>query len=428
MSTNLSMTDEDLEMDERVNKSSTSLVATTTTGGVQQSTPTDDFMDLPQAALPNFRRHNARNRYDKLKEETRCLCHEKPKQPADRKARNRLIAACIIVFVFMIGEIVGGKLANSLAIMTDAAHMLSDFASFLISLFALWMANRPATQKMSFGYYRAEVVGAVISVLVIWVVTGILVYLAVLRILNQDYTINADIMLITAGASVAVNVFMILVLHQHSHHHHHGHGNNHQHTQRQPPAEAESRGAAESNVIPTTVQVKKSNINVRAAFIHVIGDLFQSIGVVIAAYIIRFKPEWHIADPICTFLFSILVLISTLNIMRDAMNVLMEGTPRNIDYAAVLEDLSSIEGVRLAHSLYIWSLTLNNPALAAHLAVDSDKVHFQTVIDQASEMLRTKYNIVHSTVQVEDYQQVMDLCQVCQTVPSTGMRWLPCWS
>ena len=82
---------------------------------------------------------------------------------------------------------------------------------------------------------------------------------------------------------------MILVLHQHSHHHHHGHGNNHQHTQRQPPAEAESRGAAESNVIPTTVQVKKSNINVRAAFIHVIGDLFQSIGVVIAAYIIRFK-------------------------------------------------------------------------------------------------------------------------------------------
>ena len=110
MSTNLSMTDEDLEMDERVNKSSTSLVATTTTGGVQQSTPTDDFMDLPQAALPNFRRHNARNRYDKLKEETRCLCHEKPKQPADRKARNRLIAACIIVFVFMIGEIVGKEL------------------------------------------------------------------------------------------------------------------------------------------------------------------------------------------------------------------------------------------------------------------------------------------------------------------------------
>ena len=106
----------------------------------------------------------------------------------------------------MIMEIVGGVLANSLAIATDAAHLLTDFASFMISLFSLWVANRPATKRMSFGWHRAEVIGATVSVLLIWVVTGILLYMAVQRCIHRDFEIDATVMLITSGVGVLVNI------------------------------------------------------------------------------------------------------------------------------------------------------------------------------------------------------------------------------
>ena len=124
----------------------------------------------------------------------------------DKKARNRLVLASILCLFFMVLEIVGGIWANSLAIATDAAHLLTDFASFMISLFSIWVASRPATQRMSFGWHRAEVVGATVSVLMIWVVTGILVYMAILRIINGDYEIDATVMLITSGVGVGVNI------------------------------------------------------------------------------------------------------------------------------------------------------------------------------------------------------------------------------
>lgn len=124
----------------------------------------------------------------------------------DRSARKKLIIASLLCLLFMIGETVGGLLANSLAIATDAAHLLTDFASFMISLFSIWMASRPATKKMSFGYYRSEVIGALTSVLLIWVVTGILVLMAVQRLVSGQYDIDAPIMLITAGIGVIVNI------------------------------------------------------------------------------------------------------------------------------------------------------------------------------------------------------------------------------
>merc|ERR1719458_1907840 len=179
-------------------------------------------------------------------------------------------------------EIVGGYMANSLAIATDAAHLLTDFASFMISLFAIWVASRPATKKMSFGWHRAEVIGATVSVLMIWVVTGILVYMAVERCVTGDFELNPTIMLITSGVGVLVNIIMGAVLgHSHGGGDGHGHGGGNQ-----------------------------ENINVKAAFIHVIGDFLQSLGVFIAALVIYFKPEWNIIDPVCTFVFSVLVLFT----------------------------------------------------------------------------------------------------------------------
>lgn len=134
-------------------------------------------------------------------------CHSDDQLPeVDRSARRKLIFASLLCLLFMLVETVGGLLANSLAVASDAAHLLTDFASFMISLFSLWLAHRPASKKMSFGYYRAEVIGALTSVLLIWVVTGVLVLIAIQRLRSGEYEVDARIMLITASFGVLVNI------------------------------------------------------------------------------------------------------------------------------------------------------------------------------------------------------------------------------
>ncbi|EDO43612.1 predicted protein, partial [Nematostella vectensis] len=326
-----------------------------------------------------------------------------------RRTRKKLTTASVVCLFFVVAEVVGGYLAHSLAIMTDAAHMLSDFAAFMISLFAIWVAEWQPDKKRTFGYYRAEILGALVSVLIIWVLTGILVYLAVQRVITKDFDINADIMLITAGVALGINILLGIILHQsgvgHGHSHGgggHDHGGSHSHSA--------SHGKPRSGSV-----LEKENINVRAAFIHVLGDVVQSVGVLIAAYIIKYKPSWKLADPICTFLFSILVLITTLNIVRDTIHVLMEGsTPKNVNYNAVKAGLENIQGVVAAHSLHIWSLTVNKAALAVHLAIGPN-VDSQKVLNIAHQKLKTQFQIFHSTIQVELYQEsVMQSCTECQ--------------
>lgn len=133
-------------------------------------------------------------------------CHRARNEEVDKKARRKLLIASVLCVIFMICEIVGGVLSGSLAIATDAAHLLTDFASFMISLFSLWVATRPATKQMSFGWYRAEVIGALTSVLMIWLVTAILVYMAIQRIIDDDFEIDAVIMLISSAFGVIVNL------------------------------------------------------------------------------------------------------------------------------------------------------------------------------------------------------------------------------
>ncbi|KAL1414661.1 hypothetical protein MTO96_000784 [Rhipicephalus appendiculatus] len=144
-------------------------------------------------------------------------CHKNQGDEADvdLSARRRLICASILCLTFMLFELIGGILANSLAIATDAAHLLTDFASFMISLFSLWMGARPATKRLSFGWYRAEVIGALTSVIMIWAVTGVLVYMAIQRIISKEYNIDATIMVISASVGVVVNIIMGVALQIH---------------------------------------------------------------------------------------------------------------------------------------------------------------------------------------------------------------------
>jgi len=191
--------------------------------------------------------------------------------------------------------------------------------------------------------------------------------------------------------------------HSHGGNHGHSHGSNHGH----------SHNAQSLEVDIASEEILSKNINVKAAMIHVIGDFVQSIGVLVAAILIKIKPEYKLADPICTFVFSVLVLFTTITIMRDIVHVLMEGVPSNISYSKIVDDLLRLSGVRNIHSLHIWSLSLQKIALSVHIAIDSDR-DYLIVLNDAQEMLRREYLITRATIQIEPYNEIMHSCENCR--------------
>ncbi|ETV66772.1 hypothetical protein H257_16858 [Aphanomyces astaci] len=342
------------------------------------------------------------------------------------RARKKLQWACLFSLVFMVAEVVGGFMAGSLAIMTDAAHLLSDVAGFCISLFAIWVQTLPASSKMTFGFHRAEILGAIVSVLVIWVLTGFLVYAAIERFQDaisdspQEH-VDGKLMFIVAVLGLVVNLALMKILgHSHSHgiggashghshggnddHHddHHGHshggdddhhGHSHGHDEEHGHGHNEPKKQGDDNGKPSL-----ENLNIQAAYIHALGDFIQSLGVCIAGALIWYNPKWQVADPVATFLFSILVLYTTVGIIRSSVHVLMEGTPEGFDVDEILHGLETLPSVSQAHDLHIWSLNAGLPSLSVHLVTNSDNV--DDTLHEAQNYLISK-DIHHSTIQVE---------------------------
>uniref|UniRef100_A0A3B3TWT0 Probable proton-coupled zinc antiporter SLC30A3 n=1 Tax=Poecilia latipinna TaxID=48699 RepID=A0A3B3TWT0_9TELE len=316
-------------------------------------------------------------------------------------AKKKLYIASAVCLVFMIGEVIGGYLAHSLAIMTDAAHLLTDFGSMMVSLFSLWISSRPPTKTMTFGWHRSEILGAFISVMSIWIVTGVLVYLAIERIVRNDYEIEVLCYLILIFLWFCR---MAYILHHSTTLHPHGRGYQQIDEDGQSPV---SHGHSHM------LLGSHGNTSVRAAFIHVLGDLLQSIGVTVAATIIYFRPEYKVADPICTFLFSIFVLFTTLTILRDVFRILMEGSPKGIEFNSVKEVLLTVKAVKSVHSLHLWALTLGQSLVSVHLAIE-EGADAQSVLQEATELLHNKFGFQNITVQVELYSEEMSHCSHCQ--------------
>ncbi|KAM9704305.1 zinc transporter 2 [Menidia menidia] len=344
-----------------------------------------------------------------LKRRVGAHCHgprAPPREEAGDKqlAKRKLYVASAVCLVFMVGEVIGGYLAHSLAIMTDAAHLLTDFGSMMVSLFSLWISSRPPTKTMNFGWHRSEILGAFISVISIWIVTGALVYLAIERIVRNDYEIEGHVMLLTSACAVIVNIIMAYILHHSTTLHPHGSGYQQiDEDGRSPPGHGHSHGLLGGH----------GNTSVRAAFIHVVGDLLQSVGVTVAALIIYFRPEYKVADPICTFLFSVFVLCTTVTILRDVFRILMEGSPKGIEFNSVKEVLLTVKAVKSMHSLQLWALTLGQPLLSVHLAIE-EGADAQSVLQEATDLLHTKFGFHSVTIQVELYSEDMSHCSSCQ--------------
>ncbi|KAJ3613114.1 hypothetical protein NHX12_019366 [Muraenolepis orangiensis] len=291
-----------------------------------------------------------------------------------RAAKRKLVAACTVSLLFMVGEIIGGYAAQSLAIMTDAAHLLTDLGSIMISVFSLWISTRNPTHTMTF-----EAMGAFVSVLSIWAVTGVLLVLAGHRILDDRYEIHTPIMLLTSGCAVGANILMALILHQPGGSHGHSHA-----LTSDPPGWKDSGHA-------------HGNTSVRAAFVHVLGDLLHSLGVLLAATIIHLKPELKVADPICTLLFSVLVLATTITIFKDVCQTLMEGAPRGVSVEEVGAALRSLSGVGAVHQLHAWSLSATHSQVSVHLALE-DGADTQLVLEDVTLLLRSRFHFSGATV------------------------------
>ncbi|KAM4035755.1 putative proton-coupled zinc antiporter SLC30A4 [Anomaloglossus baeobatrachus] len=337
-----------------------------------------------------------------LERETRAepceSCHQQRERARQRRVKRRLGLAAVLYLLFMVAELIGGYIANSLAIMTDALHMLTDLSSIILTLLALWLSAKSPNKRFTFGFHRLEVLSAIISVLLVYVLTGFLLYEAVQRTIHMDYTINGDIMLITAAVGVAVNLIMGFLLNQAGHPHSHGGPAN-------PPPTGHSHGHGHSH----------GSLAVRAAFVHALGDLAQSVGVLIAAYIIRFKPEYKIADPICTYVFSVLVLFTTVRLVRDTVLIILEGVPKHLNVDQIKDDLMKIDDVHSVQDLNIWSLTTGKSTAIIRLQLSpGSSSKWEEVQSKARQILLNTYGMYKCFIQMQSYRQEENMtCANC---------------
>ncbi|CAJ1933188.1 unnamed protein product [Sphenostylis stenocarpa] len=320
------------------------------------------------------------------------------------KSAKKLCGLIVFYAIVMVVELIGGIKAHSLAVISDAAHLLSDIAGFSISLFAVWASCWEATPHQSFGYNRLEVLGALISVQLIWLISGFLIYEAIGRIFVQNESVNGKLMLAIATVGFVLNFIMVAWIgHDHGHHHHHHHhhgcqGSGHDHGNEEP-----SRITDEENVSLVSSSHNKTNvlnINLQGAYLHVMADMIQSIGVMISGAIIWAEPEWFIVDLVCTLLFSVLSLSTTLPMLRNVYGILMERAPSEIDMNKLETGIRNIKGVQDVHDLHVWAITTGKFVLSCHVVAEPG-ISSIDLLGTVKHYCEQTYQIQHVTIQIE---------------------------
>jgi cobalt-zinc-cadmium efflux system protein len=269
-----------------------------------------------------------------------------------------LVFALVLTASYTVVEVVGGFLTDSLALLADAVHMLSDNVALALALLALWLARRPSTPERTYGYKRAEVLAALANGVAL-VALAIWIFYEAIRRLSDPPDVLGGWMLAIAFAGIAVNVAAGIVLHR-------------------------ARGA---------------NLNVEAAFRHVLADFAGSVGVAVAALVIV-TTGWLAADPVVSIVIGVLVLASSWSILRDSTSILLEAAPRGLDMRSVGEALATHPGVVEVHDLHVWTITSGFPALSAHVLVGRGEDCHGTRRELERE-LATRYGIEHTTLQVD---------------------------
>ncbi|XP_071723064.1 metal tolerance protein B-like [Rutidosis leptorrhynchoides] len=315
------------------------------------------------------------------------------------------LSGLIFFYIMVIAiEIVGGFKANSLAVITDAAHLVTDVAGFSIALFTVWASGWEATAKYSFGFGRLEILGALFSVLLIWQMSVMLIKEAVERIFLANSDVNGRLMFAIALFGFIVNFVMVTWLghdhahaHGHGHTHHHSSGHDHDHDHHHHHEKDEI--CVEMDEEPTKKN-KFFNINIQGAYLHVMADLIQSVGVMIAGAVLWLKPEWLVVDLVCTIVFATFALITTIPMLRNLFGILMETTPKEINISRLENDLKCIKGVQEILDLHVWTITLGQVLLTCHIQAEAG-VSSTEILTKVREYCKKKHGIYHATVQIE---------------------------
>ncbi|RSK25605.1 cation transporter [Bacillus sp. HMF5848] len=284
---------------------------------------------------------------------------------ANKKA---LLISFILIFSFMIIEVIGGILTNSLALLSDAGHMLSDAFALGLSLAAFKLGEKATNAAKTYGYKRFEILAAFINGLTLLGISLYIFWEAYHRFLAPPEVSTGMLFIASIGLVVNIIVAWILLKGDTSH-----------------------------------------NLNLRSAFLHVLGDMLGSVGAIVAGLLIYFF-NWNIADPIASVLVAMLVLISGWRVTKDSLHVLMEGTPTDISLEQVKAALQQIPGVKNIHDLHVWSITSDFPALTCHITVGSDE-NRDSILHSATAMLKNEFHVAHTTLQIEseDFEQ----CETC---------------
>ncbi|HYC23820.1 MAG TPA: cation diffusion facilitator family transporter [Candidatus Bathyarchaeia archaeon] len=282
------------------------------------------------------------------------MSQEDPHHHEERSLR----LALGLTAAYCVCEIAGGYLTNSLALLSDAAHMFTDVAALGLSLFAASMARRPATDRKSYGYHRAEILAALANGVALWLVVAVIAVSAYERLI-LPVAVHAEGMLGVALVGLVVNVYVALIL----------------------------SGAMERS------------LNVRGAFLHVVSDLLGSIGAAAAGLGMMLTGLTNI-DAIAAIAIGCLILFSSWGLVREAVDVLMESVPGHIDLDRLRVDLGSVPGALAVHDLHVWSITTGQHALSAHAVIAEDAVSDE-VLAAMTSVLAQRHGITHVTIQIE---------------------------
>ena len=279
--------------------------------------------------------------------------------------QRRLIAALLVAIVAMVAEAVGGWVSNSLALLSDAGHMLADAGAIALSLFALRISARPADSRRTYGYYRLEILAALVNGAFLFAIAAGIAIEGYHRLMHPE-PVHVGTVVLLASFGIVLNAWGMWITHG---------------------------GAGAS-------------MNLRSTFLHLAGDLLNSVGVLISAAIIAWTGQLA-ADPIISFLIAATIVWSAIRLCREAVDVLLEGAPGHIPVAEVSSALAQVPGVSAVHDLHVWTITSGLVALSCHLVVTCESPGCRShdeILTDARSLLRERFAIQHTTIQFESEQ------------------------
>jgi cobalt-zinc-cadmium efflux system protein len=275
-----------------------------------------------------------------------------------RQPRRALLGALVVGSVFLVVEALGAWWTGSLALAADAGHMFADVGGLALALFASWIATRPPTPAKTYGYQRAEILAALLNSLVLLVLAAAILYEAVQR-LRDPHPVPGGPLLVIGSLGLAANAASAWMLRRQAH----------------------------------------GNLNVRAAYLEVLGDALGSVGVLVAAVVIMLT-AWTPIDSLISVAIGLFIVVRTWRLLTQVVNVLLEGTPPHLDVGEIEAAMRSVVGVRRVHELHVWTLTSGRDAMSAHVVVD-DLSESDRLLDELHRVLHARFGVDHTTIQLE---------------------------